>query len=108
MASRNDVDAAAGSNPDGFHASAPTAEPMTNSGHQPGKLVGNDALPVFHAETLPAGTAPPEQYVHHCIIPQVLSLSSQMLTLFLPFAPYSTFKPDTDAPISEEESSKKN
>ncbi|KAI4842588.1 hypothetical protein E4T44_07220 [Aureobasidium sp. EXF-8845] len=59
MASRN-VDAAANSNPDGFHASAPRDEPLTKSGHQPGKLVGNDAIPEFHAQTLPAGTAPPE------------------------------------------------
>lgn len=28
--------------------------------HAPGTKVGNDALPEFHAETLPAGTAPPE------------------------------------------------
>lgn len=60
MASRN-VDAAANSNPDGFHASAPRDEPLTKSGHQPGKLVGNDAIPEFHAQTLPAGTAPPER-----------------------------------------------
>ena len=26
--------------------------------HQPGKLVGNDAVPTFQAETLPAGSAP--------------------------------------------------
>ncbi|KAI5201837.1 hypothetical protein E4T39_05006 [Aureobasidium subglaciale] len=57
MASRN-ADAAANSNPDGFHASAPRDEPLLSSGHQPGKLVGNDAAPEFHAQTLPAGTAP--------------------------------------------------
>lgn len=28
------------------------------SQHQPGKLVGNDAAPEFHAEVLPAGSAP--------------------------------------------------
>ncbi|KAL1592391.1 hypothetical protein SLS60_011470 [Paraconiothyrium brasiliense] len=31
---------------------------LTNSQHQPGKLVGNDAVPEFSAQTLPAGTAP--------------------------------------------------
>jgi hypothetical protein len=60
MASRN-PEAASNSNPDGFHASAPRDEPLMSSGHQPGKMVGNDAAPEFHAETLPAGTAPPEQ-----------------------------------------------
>ncbi|THX77651.1 hypothetical protein D6D05_05697 [Aureobasidium pullulans] len=59
MASRN-PEAASNSNPDGFHASAPRDEPLMSSGHQPGKMVGNDAAPEFHAETLPAGTAPPE------------------------------------------------
>lgn len=62
MASRN-PEASANSDPNGFHASAPRDEPLTTTGHQPGKLVGNDAAPEFHAETLPAGTAPPEQYV---------------------------------------------
>lgn len=63
MAARN-PEASANSDPNGFHASAPRDEPLTTTGHQPGKLVGNDAAPEFHAETLPAGTAPPEQYVH--------------------------------------------
>lgn len=31
---------------------------LTDLQHQPGKLVGNDAAPEFHAQTLPAGTAP--------------------------------------------------
>ncbi|KAF7194354.1 hypothetical protein HII31_04387 [Pseudocercospora fuligena] len=35
-----------------------TVEIQGNDKHQPGKLVGNDALPTFQAETLPAGTAP--------------------------------------------------
>ncbi|KEQ70310.1 hypothetical protein M436DRAFT_10581, partial [Aureobasidium namibiae CBS 147.97] len=48
----------ANSAPDGFHASAPRDEPLTKTGHQPGKLVGNDAVPEFHAQTLPAGSAP--------------------------------------------------
>ncbi|KAH0352906.1 hypothetical protein KCU81_g1633, partial [Aureobasidium melanogenum] len=59
MAARN-PEASANSDPNGFHASAPRDEPLTTTGHQPGKLVGNDAAPEFHAETLPAGTAPPE------------------------------------------------
>ncbi|KAK4631499.1 hypothetical protein CLAFUW4_03622 [Fulvia fulva] len=33
-------------------------EPASNNKHQPGKLVGNDQVPEFSAETLPAGTAP--------------------------------------------------
>ncbi|EME47655.1 hypothetical protein DOTSEDRAFT_21419 [Dothistroma septosporum NZE10] len=33
-------------------------EPATNNKHQPGKLVGNDQVPEFSAQTLPAGTAP--------------------------------------------------
>jgi hypothetical protein len=86
MASRN-VDASANSNPDGFHASAPRDEPLTKSGHQPGKLVGNDAIPEFHAQTLPAGTAPPERYV--C---SPLTISNIILTAF-----QSTFKPNNDA-----------
>ncbi|KAH7363658.1 hypothetical protein BKA66DRAFT_425397, partial [Pyrenochaeta sp. MPI-SDFR-AT-0127] len=34
------------------------SEPLQSNGHQPGKLVGNDAVPTFEAEVLPAGTAP--------------------------------------------------
>ncbi|KAI4632656.1 hypothetical protein J4E80_000013 [Alternaria sp. BMP 0032] len=34
------------------------SEPLMKGGHQPGKLVGNDAVPEFNAQTLPAGTAP--------------------------------------------------
>lgn len=60
MASIN-PDASAGSDPNGFHASRPRDEPLTTHGHQPGKQVGNDAVPEFHAQTLPAGTAPPEK-----------------------------------------------
>ncbi|MCJ1352923.1 MAG: hypothetical protein MMC33_002907 [Icmadophila ericetorum] len=36
----------------------PRSKPMMTSGHKPGVQVGNDAVPEFHAETLPAGTAP--------------------------------------------------
>lgn len=31
---------------------------LTDSQHQPGKLVGNDAVPEFSAQQLPAGSAP--------------------------------------------------
>ncbi|KAL8711197.1 MAG: hypothetical protein Q9220_004342 [cf. Caloplaca sp. 1 TL-2023] len=41
-----------------FHASKPRDEPETKHGHQPGKLVGNDAAPTFSAKTLPPGSAP--------------------------------------------------
>ncbi|KAK8103104.1 hypothetical protein PG984_016250 [Apiospora sp. TS-2023a] len=37
-----------------------SSRPMTTKGHKPGVLVGNDAKPEFHAEQLPAGTAPRE------------------------------------------------
>ncbi|KAH9872396.1 hypothetical protein IAQ61_005231 [Plenodomus lingam] len=35
------------------------SEPLEKGGHQPGRLVGNDAHPTFNAQTLPPGTAPP-------------------------------------------------
>ncbi|KAL1296729.1 hypothetical protein AAFC00_000199 [Neodothiora populina] len=60
MASRN-VDAAENSNPDGFMPSRPRDEPMQTGGHKPGVMVGNDAAPEFHLQTLPAGTAPPDR-----------------------------------------------
>ncbi|KAJ4373273.1 hypothetical protein N0V83_003567 [Neocucurbitaria cava] len=41
-----------------FHARAPPSEPLTSKGHQPGKLVGNEKVPTFEAEVLPAGSAP--------------------------------------------------
>ena len=44
-----------------FHSRVPPAEPLQTGGHKPGVKVGNDALPEFHAETYPAGTAPPER-----------------------------------------------
>jgi len=46
---------------DGFHAKVPRSEPLTTRGHAPGVLVGNDAVPTFHAETLPAGSAPADR-----------------------------------------------
>ncbi|KAH8163050.1 hypothetical protein CIB48_g5175 [Xylaria polymorpha] len=43
-----------------FHSRVPRSEPLEKGGHKPGVLVGNDRIPEFHAETLPAGTAPRE------------------------------------------------
>ncbi|KAF4976081.1 hypothetical protein FZEAL_7214 [Fusarium zealandicum] len=43
-----------------FRSKVAPAEPLTTKGHKPGVLVGNDAVPEFHAEQHPAGTAPPE------------------------------------------------
>ncbi|KAI4145918.1 MAG: hypothetical protein LQ340_006123 [Diploschistes diacapsis] len=57
MASRN-PDAVA--NQGEFHASKPRDEPMMTKGHAPSTHVGNDARPEFHAQTLPAGSAPAE------------------------------------------------
>ncbi|CAK3806070.1 Hypothetical predicted protein [Lecanosticta acicola] len=36
-------------------------EPAANNKHQPGKLVGNDAVPEFSAQTLPPGSAPADR-----------------------------------------------
>ncbi|KAF2718739.1 hypothetical protein K431DRAFT_348468 [Polychaeton citri CBS 116435] len=44
-----------------IHARVPRDEPITTSGHKPGKLVGNDAVPEFSAQTLPAGSAPADR-----------------------------------------------
>ncbi|KAF1980107.1 hypothetical protein BU23DRAFT_522024 [Bimuria novae-zelandiae CBS 107.79] len=41
-----------------FHSSTAPSEPLTSKGHQIGKLVGNDAVPEFHAQAVPTGTAP--------------------------------------------------
>ncbi|KAI1765662.1 hypothetical protein GGR53DRAFT_254093 [Hypoxylon sp. FL1150] len=43
-----------------FHSRKPGAEPLTHHGHKPGVKVGNDAVPEFHAEKYPPGTAPRE------------------------------------------------
>ncbi|CAJ2503369.1 Uu.00g107630.m01.CDS01 [Anthostomella pinea] len=43
-----------------FHSRVPPSEPLTTKGHKPGVLVGNDAVPEFHAETHTSGTAPPK------------------------------------------------
>ncbi|CAE7030448.1 hypothetical protein P3342_006326 [Pyrenophora teres f. teres] len=34
------------------------SEPLMSGGHKPGVNTGNDSAPEFHAQTLPAGTAP--------------------------------------------------
>ncbi|KAF1343933.1 hypothetical protein BDV97DRAFT_373496 [Delphinella strobiligena] len=61
MAARN-PDAAFNSDTNGFHPSKPREDNrIETSGHKPGVLVGNDAKPEFHVQTLPAGTAPPSK-----------------------------------------------
>jgi len=60
----NNTEALANQNAGGsgeFSSRVAPSEPLLTSGHQPGKQVGNDAVPEFHAETLPAGTAPPSR-----------------------------------------------
>jgi len=44
-----------------FNPHKPRDEPLTTSGHKPGVNVGNDTAPEFHAQTLPAGSAPPSR-----------------------------------------------
>ncbi|KAF2816551.1 uncharacterized protein BDZ99DRAFT_376601 [Mytilinidion resinicola] len=42
-----------------FHSRVPPAEPLQQGGHKPGVLASDrDAVPEFHARTLPAGDAP--------------------------------------------------
>ncbi|KAK0936279.1 hypothetical protein LTR29_012117 [Friedmanniomyces endolithicus] len=43
-----------------FHSSVERSEPLTTSGHKPGVNVGNDAIPEFTAQAIPAGSAPKE------------------------------------------------
>ncbi|KAK4986859.1 hypothetical protein LTR66_007742 [Elasticomyces elasticus] len=52
-----------GSSQDGpFSAHVPGSEPITTHGHKPGKIVSEaDAAPEFHAQVIPAGTAPPDR-----------------------------------------------
>lgn len=69
-----------------FHARVPRSSPMTTGGvgsprvvgikryltirqHAPGVKVGNDAVPEFSAQTLPAGTAPPKHTFQQSPIP---------------------------------------
>ncbi|EEH10298.1 conserved hypothetical protein [Histoplasma capsulatum G186AR] len=43
----------------GFHPSAPRSPPLEKHGHKPGtKASPTDYVPEFHAQTLPAGSAP--------------------------------------------------
>ncbi|KAI5818993.1 hypothetical protein BZA77DRAFT_385527 [Pyronema omphalodes] len=45
-----------------FHASRPRDHPMTTKGHQPGQLSSpKDHIETFHAQCLPAGTAPKDK-----------------------------------------------
>ncbi|XP_014558995.1 hypothetical protein COCVIDRAFT_93094 [Bipolaris victoriae FI3] len=44
-----------------FQGHVAPSEPLMKGGHQIGKLVGNDAVPEFHAQTLPAGSAPADK-----------------------------------------------
>lgn len=44
-----------------FHSRIPPSEPLTTKGHAPGVKVGNDAVPEFSAQTLPAGSAPADR-----------------------------------------------
>lgn len=43
-----------------FRSRVPPSEPLTTKGHKPGVLVGNEAVPEYHAEAFPPGTAPRE------------------------------------------------
>ncbi|ETS84465.1 hypothetical protein PFICI_02490 [Pestalotiopsis fici W106-1] len=47
-----------------FSARKPASEPLTRKGHAVGTKVGNDAIPEYHAEVFPAGTAP-QEFSHH-------------------------------------------
>lgn len=82
MSTRANTEALAGQGE--FHASIQPSKPMTTHGvsrhfvilnclistanfpsqHQLGQKVGNDAVPEFHAQTYPAGTAPKESSFH--------------------------------------------
>ncbi|KAL6720597.1 hypothetical protein ACLMJK_002521 [Lecanora helva] len=52
---------AVGNQPGEFGSRVGRDEPTTTHGHQPGKLVGNDAVPEFSAKTLPSGSAPADR-----------------------------------------------
>ncbi|KAK1976907.1 hypothetical protein LZ30DRAFT_546688, partial [Colletotrichum cereale] len=43
-----------------FHARVAPAKPLARKWHKPGNEKGNDALPEYHAQTFPPGTAPEE------------------------------------------------
>ncbi|KAF2148362.1 hypothetical protein K461DRAFT_262451 [Myriangium duriaei CBS 260.36] len=45
-----------------FSSKVPRSEPLTTHGHQPGRIVNeDDGRPEFHAQTLPAGSAPKDR-----------------------------------------------
>jgi len=58
----NNIEAVANQMPTGgsgeFNPKPAGASRENHDGHKPGVLVGNDAVPEFHAQTLPAGSAP--------------------------------------------------
>jgi len=58
----NNIEAVANQMPTGgsgeFNPKPAGAARENHDGHKPGVLVGNDAVPEFHAQTLPAGSAP--------------------------------------------------
>ncbi|KAF4960828.1 hypothetical protein FGADI_661 [Fusarium gaditjirri] len=60
MAAKN-PDSLVGEGP--FHARNPV-QPPASKWHKPGNEQGNDALPEYHAETFPPGTAPAENTFH--------------------------------------------
>jgi len=43
-----------------FHDSIKPSKPLTHKGHQIGQQVGHEAIPEFHAQTYPPGSAPKE------------------------------------------------
>ncbi|KNB16961.1 hypothetical protein FOXG_14957 [Fusarium oxysporum f. sp. lycopersici 4287] len=64
MAAKN-PDSLVGEGP--FHARINSAQPAANNWHKPGNEQGNDAVPEYHAETFPPGTA--QQKIHSTPIP---------------------------------------
>lgn len=60
MSASKNTEAMAGKAGEQFNNRVPGSEPLTTKGHKPGVLVGNEAVPEFHAETYPPGTAPRE------------------------------------------------
>ncbi|KIW04839.1 uncharacterized protein PV09_04021 [Verruconis gallopava] len=62
LETRQNVDAVAGSDPNGIRPSKPRAEPITTHGHKPGVIASEaDSAPEFHAQTLPAGSSPADR-----------------------------------------------
>ncbi|KAK4454699.1 hypothetical protein QBC34DRAFT_139425 [Podospora aff. communis PSN243] len=52
-----------------FHDSIKPSKPMTTKGHRIGQPIGNEAVPEFHAQTYPPGTAPKD----HTFYPNPIS-----------------------------------